>query len=205
MDLYDCSLGVIRVGPYHYQPLRGVDLWLQQVIIGFIKREFSIQSAFLFLRRMSSSCLNFLRRRKSSCLISPAKSARHWSTCAIIRFLLWRFFKTIGRDISDVMILEHGCQCDIKCPLQSMSIILDECLRKWTDCHLDGRFTFQCVNVCHSFPKMKQLFIFKQKGYVGQRPRSATVLRAVKFIVGFALSEKNKKHLAFYTFVTLCI
>jgi hypothetical protein len=31
MDLYDCTLGVMRVGPYHYQPLRGVDLWLQQV------------------------------------------------------------------------------------------------------------------------------------------------------------------------------
>ena len=31
MDLYDCTLGVLRVGPYHYPPLRGVDLWLQQV------------------------------------------------------------------------------------------------------------------------------------------------------------------------------
>lgn len=29
MDLYDCSLGLLRVGPYHYQPLRGVDLWLE--------------------------------------------------------------------------------------------------------------------------------------------------------------------------------
>lgn len=30
MDLYDCTLGLLRVGPYHYPPLRGVDLWLQQ-------------------------------------------------------------------------------------------------------------------------------------------------------------------------------
>ena len=34
MDMYDCTLGVMRVGPYHYQPLRGVDLWLQQVNSG---------------------------------------------------------------------------------------------------------------------------------------------------------------------------
>lgn len=32
MDMYDCTLGVMRVGPYHYQPLRGVNLWLEQVI-----------------------------------------------------------------------------------------------------------------------------------------------------------------------------
>lgn len=31
MDMYDYTLGILRVGPYHYQPLRGVDLWLQQV------------------------------------------------------------------------------------------------------------------------------------------------------------------------------
>lgn len=30
MDMYDCTLGVMRVGPYHYQPLRGVNLWLEQ-------------------------------------------------------------------------------------------------------------------------------------------------------------------------------
>ena len=30
MDIYDCGLGLMRLGPFTYPPLRGVDLWLQQ-------------------------------------------------------------------------------------------------------------------------------------------------------------------------------
>jgi protein N-terminal asparagine amidohydrolase len=31
MDLYDTSNGVLRVGPIHYPPSRGIELWLEQV------------------------------------------------------------------------------------------------------------------------------------------------------------------------------
>ncbi|XP_071450805.1 protein N-terminal asparagine amidohydrolase [Hetaerina americana] len=30
LDIYDCSLGLLRIGPFNYEPMRGVDLWLQQ-------------------------------------------------------------------------------------------------------------------------------------------------------------------------------
>lgn len=30
LDVYDCGLGLLRIGPFSYQPLRGVDLWLEQ-------------------------------------------------------------------------------------------------------------------------------------------------------------------------------
>jgi len=30
MDLYDTSNGVLRVGPIHYPPSRGIELWLEQ-------------------------------------------------------------------------------------------------------------------------------------------------------------------------------
>jgi protein N-terminal asparagine amidohydrolase len=30
LDIYDCSLGLLRIGPFNYEPLRGVDLWLEQ-------------------------------------------------------------------------------------------------------------------------------------------------------------------------------
>ncbi|KAK6632623.1 hypothetical protein RUM43_013391 [Polyplax serrata] len=30
LDVYDCELGLLRIGPFNYEPLRGVDLWLQQ-------------------------------------------------------------------------------------------------------------------------------------------------------------------------------
>lgn len=33
MDVYDCTLGLMRIGPFHYPPLRGIDLWLEQVSI----------------------------------------------------------------------------------------------------------------------------------------------------------------------------
>nr|CAD7427212.1 unnamed protein product [Timema monikensis] len=29
-NVYDCSLGLLRIGPFNYDPLRGVDLWLEQ-------------------------------------------------------------------------------------------------------------------------------------------------------------------------------
>lgn len=29
-DIYDCSLGMMRIGPFNYEPMRGADLWLQQ-------------------------------------------------------------------------------------------------------------------------------------------------------------------------------
>lgn len=28
--MYDCSLGLLRIGPFNYEPMRSVDLWLQQ-------------------------------------------------------------------------------------------------------------------------------------------------------------------------------
>ena len=30
LDIYDCQQGLLRIGPFNYEPLRGVDLWLQQ-------------------------------------------------------------------------------------------------------------------------------------------------------------------------------
>uniref|UniRef100_A0A1B6CM09 Protein N-terminal asparagine amidohydrolase n=1 Tax=Clastoptera arizonana TaxID=38151 RepID=A0A1B6CM09_9HEMI len=30
LDIYDCGLGLLRIGPFNYNPLRGVDLWLEQ-------------------------------------------------------------------------------------------------------------------------------------------------------------------------------
>ncbi|KAJ8943687.1 hypothetical protein NQ318_015176 [Aromia moschata] len=30
LDIYDCGLGLLRIGPFNYKPLRGVDLWLEQ-------------------------------------------------------------------------------------------------------------------------------------------------------------------------------
>lgn len=30
LDIYDPSLGLLRIGPFNYDPLRGVDLWLEQ-------------------------------------------------------------------------------------------------------------------------------------------------------------------------------
>ncbi|KAL1128990.1 hypothetical protein AAG570_013522 [Ranatra chinensis] len=30
LDVYDCNLGLLRIGPFNYDPLRGVDLWLEQ-------------------------------------------------------------------------------------------------------------------------------------------------------------------------------
>lgn len=30
LDIYDANLGLLRIGPFNYEPLRGVDLWLQQ-------------------------------------------------------------------------------------------------------------------------------------------------------------------------------
>ncbi|CAM1318695.1 NTAN1 (predicted) [Pycnogonum litorale] len=30
LDIYDCSLGFLRIGPFHYDPMRGSDLWLSQ-------------------------------------------------------------------------------------------------------------------------------------------------------------------------------
>lgn len=30
LDIYDCALGLLRIGPFNYDPLRGVDLWLAQ-------------------------------------------------------------------------------------------------------------------------------------------------------------------------------
>lgn len=30
LDIYDSNLGLLRIGPFNYEPLRGVDLWLEQ-------------------------------------------------------------------------------------------------------------------------------------------------------------------------------
>uniref|UniRef100_A0A0A9WHR3 Protein N-terminal asparagine amidohydrolase n=3 Tax=Lygus hesperus TaxID=30085 RepID=A0A0A9WHR3_LYGHE len=30
LDVYDCGLGLLRIGPFNYHPIRGVDLWLEQ-------------------------------------------------------------------------------------------------------------------------------------------------------------------------------
>ncbi|KAK9877165.1 hypothetical protein WA026_016907 [Henosepilachna vigintioctopunctata] len=30
LDIYDYNLGLLRIGPFNYHPLRGVDLWLEQ-------------------------------------------------------------------------------------------------------------------------------------------------------------------------------
>lgn len=31
VDVYDCNLGLLKIGPFNYKPLRKVDLWLEQV------------------------------------------------------------------------------------------------------------------------------------------------------------------------------
>ena len=58
MDMYDCTLGVMRVGPYHYQPLRGVDLWLQQVNSGCSYR-FEINYRFTNSKKKKKKRINF--------------------------------------------------------------------------------------------------------------------------------------------------
>ncbi|KAG1659612.1 Protein N-terminal asparagine amidohydrolase [Nymphon striatum] len=30
LDIYDCAMGLLRIGPFHYDPMRGTDLWLSQ-------------------------------------------------------------------------------------------------------------------------------------------------------------------------------
>lgn len=30
LDIYDSSMSMLRIGPFNYDPLRGVDLWLAQ-------------------------------------------------------------------------------------------------------------------------------------------------------------------------------
>lgn len=30
LDIYDSNSGLLRIGPFNYDPLRGVDLWLAQ-------------------------------------------------------------------------------------------------------------------------------------------------------------------------------
>lgn len=30
LDIYDCTCGLLKIGPFNYEPLRGVDLWLEQ-------------------------------------------------------------------------------------------------------------------------------------------------------------------------------
>ncbi|XP_049818870.1 protein N-terminal asparagine amidohydrolase isoform X1 [Aethina tumida] len=30
LDIYDYNMGMLRIGPFNYEPLRGVDLWLEQ-------------------------------------------------------------------------------------------------------------------------------------------------------------------------------
>lgn len=30
LDIYDNGVGMLRIGPFNYDPLRGVDLWLEQ-------------------------------------------------------------------------------------------------------------------------------------------------------------------------------
>lgn len=30
LDIYDSQLGMVRIGPFNYDPLRGVNLWLSQ-------------------------------------------------------------------------------------------------------------------------------------------------------------------------------
>lgn len=30
LDIYDSTAGMLRIGPFNYDPIRGVDLWLAQ-------------------------------------------------------------------------------------------------------------------------------------------------------------------------------
>lgn len=30
LDIYDSGVGMLRIGPFNYDPIRGVDLWLAQ-------------------------------------------------------------------------------------------------------------------------------------------------------------------------------
>lgn len=30
LDIYDSQLGLLRIGPFNYDPLRSIDLWLAQ-------------------------------------------------------------------------------------------------------------------------------------------------------------------------------
>lgn len=30
LDVYDSALGMLRIGPFNYDPMRGADLWLSQ-------------------------------------------------------------------------------------------------------------------------------------------------------------------------------
>jgi protein N-terminal asparagine amidohydrolase len=63
LDIYDTNMGLLRIGPFNYRPMRGVDLWLSQndefilqvsfklVEIQLINNSFDVLTAFVDLTR----------------------------------------------------------------------------------------------------------------------------------------------------------
>ncbi|KAI5716355.1 hypothetical protein M8J76_005055 [Diaphorina citri] len=53
LDVYDCALGLLKIGPFNYDPLRGVDLWLEQpdeFILQHLSTTPDIRDAFKYIQ-----------------------------------------------------------------------------------------------------------------------------------------------------------
>jgi len=70
--VYDCQLGLLRIGPFNYDPLRGVDLWLEQsdeFILQHLSTSPEVEPPH-FVMQVLSENLSITRRHKYSCRVS---------------------------------------------------------------------------------------------------------------------------------------
>lgn len=136
LDIYDCGLGLLRIGPFNYDPLRGVDLWLaqsDQFILQhlstspeveqphFVSQVMSIDILFYIWyyksprkRKISnkSDCARFFcfaRQRRNFCF----RYGQHSSTFRTINFLPSPSSEIINLiTIAEMKPLVSGNQCD---------------------------------------------------------------------------------------------
>lgn len=69
--MYDCQLGLLRIGPFNYDPLRGVDLWLEQsdeFILQHLSTSPEVEPPH-FVMQVLLEKLNIARRHKYSCRV----------------------------------------------------------------------------------------------------------------------------------------
>jgi len=67
--VYDCQLGLLRIGPFNYDPLRGVDLWLEQsdeFILQHLSTSPEVEPPH-FVMQVLLENLSIARRHKYSC------------------------------------------------------------------------------------------------------------------------------------------
>lgn len=67
--MYDCQLGLLRIGPFNYDPLRGVDLWLEQsdeFILQHLSTSPEVEPPH-FVMQVLLENLSIARRHKYNC------------------------------------------------------------------------------------------------------------------------------------------